>query len=444
MEVTLLQMLDARENRVRKQTELLSRFRKPLICFTMNIAGPEKNNPLITEGFRMGQALAEAQLAGLPVLHREEVLADTGCEGYYVVDADTAPLKALMAEIEDASPVGRLFDLDVLDLQGKKVCREALGLPGRKCLICGNPVYLCSSRRSHSVEALQDKTRQLLLDALRHRDALTLGALAVQSLLYEVSVTPKPGLVDRENSGSHRDMDFFSFLRSSAVLEPYFTQFARIGMDTAHLPPEETFRRLRFPGKQAEQAMFRATGGVNTHKGAIFTLGLLCAAAGRLEKRLRNPERICLECASMTKGIVSRELGCVTPENAATNGQMLYAKYGIKGIRGQAEGGFPAVLDSGLPALKKALEAGLSINDAACAALLYLIRDTQDTNLITRSDPDRWKSTVAGITALLETTPLPTGDQLRALDREFIRENLSPGGSADLLAASLFLLYLGE
>ena len=220
MEVTLLQMLDARENRVRKQTELLSRFRKPLICFTMNIAGPEKNNPLITEGFRMGQAQIEAQFAGLPVLHREEVLADTGCEGYYVVDADTAPLKAERAGVEDASPVGRGVDLGGRGLQGKKVCREALGLPGRKCLICGNPVYLCSSRRSHSVEALQDKTRQLLLDALRHRDALTLGALAVQSLLYEVSVTPKPGLVDRENSGSHRDMDFFSFLRSSAVLEP--------------------------------------------------------------------------------------------------------------------------------------------------------------------------------------------------------------------------------
>ena len=142
--------------------------------------------------------------------------------------------------------------------------------------------------------------------------------------------------------------------------------------------------------------------------------------------------------------VAARELGCVTPESAATNGQRLYAKYGITGIRGQAELGFPAVLNSGLPALEQALDAGYSINDASCAALLYLIRDTQDTNLITRSDPERGKAAVARISDLLAADPLPSGQRLRAKDQEFIRENLSPGGSADLLAASLFLLHLCE
>lgn len=438
----MLQILEARERRVLRQRQLLEQFHKPLLCFTMNIAGPEKNNPLITEGFRLGQELLSAQLSELPMLHREESLSDTGCEGYYVVDAPARRLKALAVEIEDTPPVGRLFDLDVLDVSGEKISREELGLPGRTCLLCSNPVYLCSSRRAHSVPELQAKTRQILQSALWDRDARALGALAVQSLLYEVSVSPKPGLVDRENSGSHRDMDFFSFLRSSAAIAPYFTQLARLGMETAHLSPAEAFRTLRFPGKLAEQAMFRATDGVNTHKGAIFTLGLLCAAAGRLPRDQRTPEKICRECAAMTAGIVRRELGHITPETAVTHGQKLYALHGITGIRGQAEAGFPAVLHTGLPVLKAQIDQGKSLNDAACAALLHLICVTEDTNLITRTDHAQWQTTVEQVRSLVETNTAPVPDQLRELDREFIQANLSPGGSADLLAASLFLLFL--
>lgn len=442
MEVTLQQILEAREKRALRQKELLSQFQKPLICFTMNIAGPEKNNPLITEGFRLGQQLLSAQLAGLSVVHREECYSDTGCEGFYVVNAHPLHLKALTAEIEDSHPAGRLFDMDVLDAHGAKVSRESLGLAGRACLLCGKAVYLCSSRRAHSVQALQEKTLQILQDSIWSHDAQVLGSLAERSLLFEVSASPKPGLVDRENSGSHRDMDFFSFLTSSSALQPYFIQFARLGMETAHLRPAETFRRLRLPGKLAEQAMYQATGGINTHKGAIFTLGLLCAAAGRLKKHNRTPEAICRECAAMTDGIVSRELGAITPENACTNGQKLYARYGITGIRGQAEAGFPAVLGTGLPVLKENLAHGRSLNDAACAALLHLLCKTQDTNLIARADPDQWQRTVQRVQDLLNRSPLPTPEQLRELDREFVRMNLSPGGTADLLAASLFLLFL--
>lgn len=444
MEVTMQQILEARERRVLRQQALLSRFQKPLICFTMNIAGPEKNSPLITEGFRLGQDTLLAQLSGLPMLHREEFLEDTGCEGYYVLDADPRQLKTLAAEVEDTTPAGRLFDMDVLGVRGEKISRETLGLPGRTCLLCGNPVYQCSSRRTHSVSQLQERSQQLLLDALRDRDAHGLGALAVQSLLYEVSASPKPGLVDRENSGSHRDMDFFTFLRSTAVLQPYFTQLARLGMETAHLSPAEAFQRMRLPGKLAEQAMYGATGGVNTHKGAIFTLGILCAAAGRLPKDRRTPEAICRECAAMTAGIVSRELTGTPVEQATTNGQKLYAQYGITGIRGQAEAGFPAVLHTGLPMLQESLARGRSLNDAACTALLHLMCVTQDTNLITRANPGRWRATVEQVQTLLRATPCPTEEQLRELDREFIRDNLSPGGSADLLAASLFLLFLSQ
>lgn len=442
MEVNLSQILEAREQRAARQRQLLDTFRKPLICFTMNIAGPIKNSPLITEGFRLGQGFLHAQLSGLPVLFREEVISDTGCEGFYVVDWDARQIKALTAQIEDSAPVGRLFDMDVLDTDGAKISRESIGLSGRKCLLCGNPVHICSSRRAHSLAQLQEATTALLQEAVWDSQARQIGSLAGKSLLYEVCVTPKPGLVDRANSGSHRDMDIFTFMGSAAALQPYFEGCARIGMETAALSPAETFSRLRLPGKIAEQTMYQATVGVNTHKGAIFSLGILCAAAGRLEKARRTPEAICRESAAMTAGLVARELGGISLETAATNGQKLYARHGITGIRGQAEAGFPAALHTGLPVLEAGLSQGLSLNDAACAALLHLMCCTEDTNLIVRSNLAAWQAAAQQIRSLLEKAPYPTKGQLEKLDSAFIQKNLSPGGTADLLAVSLFLLFM--
>ena len=141
MEVTLQQILDARERRVTRQQTLLARYRKPLICFTMNIPGPEKNNPLISRGFRLGVDLLNAQLIGsrIPVLLCEVFQEDTGCEAYLAADAEPENLKKLCVQIEDGLPVGRLFDMDVLRPDGRKVSRENLDLPGRTCMICGAP-----------------------------------------------------------------------------------------------------------------------------------------------------------------------------------------------------------------------------------------------------------------------------------------------------------------
>lgn len=446
MEVTLQQILDAREQRVRKQRQLLEQFQTPLICFTMNIAGPEKMNPLIEAGFQLGNDLLRAQLtgSGIKLLHFEQHLSPTGCESFYAADADPAALKRLTAEVEDSSPVGRLFDMDVLHLDGSKISREAIGLPGRKCLLCDQPAHLCSRSRTHTVQQLQEKTSALLRDAVFQGAAARIGSLAAQSLLYEVCTTPKPGLVDCHNSGSHQDMDIFTFMASSAALQPYFTNCARIGLETAALSATQTFSQLRLPGKLAEQTMYRATAGVNTHKGAIFSLGILCGAAGRLYFQSRQPEALLAECAAMTQGLTARELADVTAQNAETTGQRLYAAYGISGVRGQAEAGFPAVLHTGLPVLEQGLAQDLSLNDAGCAALLSLIATVTDTNLIARSDAATQQKTAAQLAALLKTDPYPGKETLMALDAAFIENNLSPGGSADLLSITYFLWLLQQ
>lgn len=262
--------------------------------------------------------------------------AVTGPEAFYVLDAEPLTIKKLTTLVEDASPLGRLFDMDVLRPDGKKVDREELHLEGRKCLICSGPAKVCSSRRVHPVAELQARTTAILTETMDTLDAATAARQAMRALLYEVTTTPKPGLVDRRNSGSHTDMDSFTFMSSAASLYPYFEACTRAGRKTADGPAPETFAALRPLGCEAEGEMLAATHGVNTHKGAIFSIGIVCAALGRLDRAVwADPARVLAEVSTMTAGLTAKDFAGVTAENAVTAGQKLYVQYGITGVRGR-------------------------------------------------------------------------------------------------------------
>ncbi len=424
--MTLSDILFAREARARRQDALLAAFQKTLICFTMNIAGEIKNSPLITQGFLLGERILKAQI---PVLYCEKNMADTGCEGYYVTELSATDAKRICTEIENSLPIGRLFDMDVLDKNGQKLER---GTP-RACLLCDKDARICARTRAHGLEALKEKTNALLREGVEHERATRIAELATRALLFEVCTTPKPGLVDCSNSGSHKDMDIFSFVASSAALTPYFYDCARIGMTQG-----EIFPQLRFAGKNAEAAMYRATGGVNTHKGAIFSLGLLCASSGRAGESV---EAILSECAAICKGVTERDFANITEKNAKTVGERLYAQYGLTGVRGQAETGFPLLREVGLPTLREGLACGLSLHRAGAATLLALLRTTQDTNMIARGGMEAYQKTLA---ELEDLERFPEEETLTELDRRFIEKNLSPGGAADLLALTYFLHELSK
>ena len=442
-EVSLLEMLDARERRVHHQQQLLEQYHKPLICFTMNIAGPVKDSPLIRRGFARGQDLLRQQFfrAKLKPLYTSAHCEATGCEAFYVLDADPLELKKFTTDIEDATQLGRLFDMDVLRPDGVKVDRQELQLGERRCLICGGPAKACSSRRIHTVAQLQEKTNAILTQTMTALDAASAAQQAVRAILYEVATTPKPGLVDRRNSGSHTDMDFFTFMDSAASLYPYFEACARTGQETAAHPATETFAALRALGCEAEGEMLDATGGVNTHKGAIFSIGIVCAALGRLDRaRWQDPARVLAEAAAMTEGLTEQDFAGITAENAVTAGQKLYVQYGITGVRGQVEAGLPAVLEYGLPALETGLAQGYGFDRAGGGALLALLAHSTDTNIIARSSRERQLALTEQLKKLLSKTPYPDRETLEKMDKSFIAERLSPGGSADLLALT-YLLY---
>ena len=440
--VELAQMLAARDRRVERQEALLAQYRLPLVSFTMNIAGPVKNSPLIRRGFHIGRDLLLGQLQRVRAapVHCEEIDEDTGCEGFYVVDIDPAALKAICCGIEEHTDLGRLFDLDVLCPDGTKLDRPQ----PRRCLICGRPAKDCARSRTHPVPELQARTQELLRTAIDRQDAEDAASLAMRALLYEVAVTPKPGLVDRLNTGSHRDMDFYTFMDSAAGLWPYFARCVRTGRESAAGSASETFAALRFPGKLAEAVMLHATRGVNTHKGAIFTMGAVCGALGRLSRdRWREPETVLSQVAAMTAG-VERELTELHESAAVTAGQRLFRRYGVTGVRGQAASGFPAALQYRLPVLEKGLAEGKSEDEAGAAALLAILAHTADTNMLSRGGYELAQEKSARLSAMLDADPYPDREKLEALDREYTQDNLSPGGSADLLALCWLLHFLKE
>ncbi len=449
-EITLQEMLDAREQRAIFQQKLISTYNKPLLCFTMNIAGPIKNSALIRRGFKKGLSDIKLQLkrAKADILFEELWDRPTGNEAFIVADINALLLKELACELENESPMGRLYDMDVLVPLGNgifsKAERTSLNIPERLCLICDRPAKECSSRRIHTVNELKEKTNQILEDALNGSDSTMIAEFAVRSLLYEVSVTPKPGLVDRSNNGSHHDMDFYSFLNSSAALWPYFKQCAYLGIGyTDKDDLNELFYALRKAGKTAENNMLHAANGVNTHKGAIFTMGIVCAAIGATNPISRCDAGVILEkCAQITKGLVKSDYAGITPDNAFTSGQKFYIKYGITGVRGEVESGLPSVLNYGFPTLERLLDMGLSNDHAGAIALISIMANMTDTNLIARSDRQTQLDCMSRAEKLLNGDKLPSIDDISEMDYDFIFRNLSPGGSADLLAVCWMLHFV--
>ena len=437
MEVTLQQILDFREQRAKQQKALLARFHCPLICFTMNIAGPVKVSPLILRAFQWGLAQLDSRLDSAKLLYRQAETPMTGCQAFYAVASDASELKQICTAIEEQTPLGRLFDMDVLDCGGNKLER---GYP-RSCIVCGAPGRACAAGRLHSVEKLQAATGCMISEHFATFDRERIAALAVQSLLEEVKTTPKPGLVDCRNTGSHTDMDADTFIVSANALQPYFEKCVKIGQSTALLPPYETFPALRKAGLEAEKAMYRATKGINTHKGAIYTMGILCGSLGRLwkpEEPIAETGAVLSLCAEMTAQAVKADFAGMT---GATAGERLFLQKGLTGIRGQMAAGLPAVVNIGLPVFERCLEKGLSPNDAGAITLVHLIAHVEDTNLYHRGGNAGAAFARNAAQALL---PDPTLAQIEKLDDAFISRNLSPGGCADLLAASYFLRHLQE
>jgi triphosphoribosyl-dephospho-CoA synthase len=257
--------------------------------------------------------------------------------------------------------------------------------------------------------------------------------LAVYALLEEADLTPKPALVDRRGGGAHDDMDLGMLFSSAHALHPTFRDLAARAYGRA--PSRQLREELAAIGRRGEGAMLAVTGGINTHRGAIWAMGLLAAAAV-----MTPSDAPPADIAALAGRVASFPDRYTATE--ASHGSLVTRRYGVAGARGEARRGFPHVVGVALPALRAAREAGCPERLARLDALVALIARVDDTCLLHRGGRAALRDAQAGARAVLAVGGNATAAgrrAVRALEAALLRHNASPGGSADLLAAALFL-----
>lgn len=272
----------------------------------------------------------------------------------------------------------------------------------------------------------------------------TISRLAQQSLLAEVSLAPKPGLVDPFSAGAHHDMDYDLFLTSIQAWSPYLKLYLKLGVASTDLT--KLFDSLRRAGGQAERMMLTATDHVNTHKGANFSYAVLLGALGWCLQTASLADLAAQDFApvfaavqTMTAGITAADFKDVSTKTNLSYGEQLYVDFGVTGIRGEAEAGYPALQALALPWLRAHGE--LPATRRYLELMLYLIAELEDVNILHRG----------GLTALTQVQAYAKDLRaqswpdmatfvraLQAFDAQMISWHLSPGGTADLLALAIF------
>lgn len=253
---------------------------------------------------------------------------------------------------------------------------------------------------------------------------------AVKALVDEAKLTPKPGLVDKNNCGAHKDLNLALMLRSANALYNTFLEIAEASF--FKLPSNKLWQELSQIGLKGEKTMFSETNGINTHKGAIWALGLLvCGAA--MSEEYSDTQKIT---------VLASKIACYNCTSEVSNGFYALQNYGVTGARGEAQAAFPHVIDVALPALYNSRKNGSQEYKARIDALIALIATVDDTCILHRGGRKALIETKNGAKGIIHNGGASTKEgfnSLIKLDKKLIKLNVSPGGSADLLAATLFL-----
>lgn len=407
------------------------------------------------------------------VAHLENVTVIDGSE--YAISQATFPTYFLK-RLDDAADTQMLLDLDLF----RRHIAPALGATVR--FVGTEPTDRLTRRYNQLMHEVLADVREIVrlekegnaVSASRVRKAMEQGDmstirqlvppttlpyiiahLATQALQAELDTTPKPGLVDKDNNGAHRDMDYALMQRSIDTLHPYFVQLARLGFaDT--LPTHTAIRDI---GIEAEKAMLSATNGVNTHKGALFSMGLAVVAAAHEERKIAaNEEQILKERNGGEDVLVSlqttiKALAASFPDTNGTHGSKakLLSKgtTAIKGALDNAREGYEKLFAEWLPFyIERRKE-----HDAYTLhkTLLRIMCDLDDTNVIYRTDLATAEEVKQEARALLDSfSKAHTAEDkekriaaellaLKDMDKRYTARNISPGGAADMLSLTIFI-----
>lgn len=283
-----------------------------------------------------------------------------------------------------------------------------------------------------------------------HEAALDISSFAIQSMLYEVACAPSPGLVSVISMGAHKDMDHYTFIDSTCALIKYLTLCVEQGLSSKS--SKELLRDIRPIGIEGEIQMFKKTSGVNTHKGMLFLMGISCAAVGKAIHDNKEFKDIPEIIKKMCEGLVQKELYKLKEEaqkyasleemaikRGLSYGEKLYLLYNTEGIRGEVERGLPIIFDFSLNFYKKNYD--LSKNDRLVHTLLGIMQYSEDSNVLHRHSKEILSEVQERSRYIIGIGGMKTAEgreEINNLDIDFSKRRISPGGSADLLAVTVF------
>ncbi|WP_195715241.1 triphosphoribosyl-dephospho-CoA synthase [Ancylomarina sp. 16SWW S1-10-2] len=426
------------------------------LSFNLNIPGLPKSNESFHAFFKT--CLSELQkylLSHRIVTNKDTIHCETDTAGDFflaeIIDSDYSAIqiKELCEIFEIEHPLGRLLDVDVVDEKGELVSSGK----AKTCFFCNEaPAIYCMRTQAHDYAAMRTKIESEIFkyqaSNKRQNICKQLAILATQSLLHEVALAPKPGLVDRFNEGSHTDMDFSTFLNSTAALSISFQKIADFGYCFSGDNLKEALPRLRLIGLEIEDDMFAETHGVNTHKGAIFLLGFsIFVSAYLLSKDSFTNDKFVSLIQDMNGDLVARELGKKLDLGKETHGEACYRRFGKmgQGIRGEIQAGMPCVFKKALPILHEQFDTEEILNDkilnkGLTCALLAIISNNDDSNILYRKGVEvLQKLKDKASSCLLEFKSEKFESTYNDLIAFCEEKRISPGGSADLMAVSYFM-----
>lgn len=424
-----------RENRSNYQKELINKYKLPLITIRVNYPGNIKNTILyenILDEFK-------DIFFNYDILHFEKYESLDGNTLIFVINEEAIKLKKYAIYIEENHFLGRLMDIDVIGIDFQAINRVQCNTAIRKCYICNNYAKYCARSRSHSIDEIINYIKEKYINYL----AFKISNKATKSLLLEVATYPSFGLVSQKNSGAHKDMDFYTFIDSIYSLNDGIIDVVRASYSDENL--EIIFKKVREIGKSMEISMFNKTKGVNTHKGLIFLICIviLVVSNSYFDGSIREKniyDILIYKIKEVSKDIFS-DFKNIENKQKLTHGEKIYLKYGIRGIREEVYNGLSDVFKIYLPFYLKSIKEGYDLNFSRVRTLLKIMSKLDDSTILYRHNLKILEEIKKKSKDLLLTNDI---NKILEFENYCIENNISPGGSADILAITIFIASIFE
>jgi len=414
----------------------------PCLSLSLNVPGFPKSNSITNAFFKYCLSdLKNALIANRVEINQKEAVEVCDMAGdFFLVPCSTnnlglTEIKQICEDFEENHSLGRLIDVDLNDQEGNSISSGKSKL----CFFClERPAIECRREKVHDFEELRSFMFPKMASYCKRQKEEQLikkySSLAQQAIFSEISLTPKPGLVDKFSFGSHADMNFQTFIDSTSAISPWFGELVSEGFNFQDEDLTKALPLIRNIGLRMETSMFDATRNVNTQKGIIFLMGLSLFACGKLssENDHFNADGFRTIIRSICKDLVKKELGNIN-QLAKSHGEDVFVKFGFSGARGEAESGFRMVFKFGFPQLAEFTELS---DEVLIKCFLSIAANNDDTNILYRSNPE----VLATFRNLCKMALENFNDANYSLVIDYCKnENISPGGSADLLAVTIFV-----